>query len=71
MQEAARERVFGFEIMSAPFVVAHWQVGNLLDGLGAPFDAGRGERPAIYLTNALTGWEPPAGPKATLALFPN
>ena len=70
MQEAARERVFGFEIMSAPFVIAHWQVGNLLAGLGAPFDPGKGERPAIYLTNALTGWEPPVGPKATLPLFP-
>lgn len=70
VQEAARERIFGFEIMSAPFVVAHWQVGNLLANLGAPVDAAKGERPAIYLTNALTGWEPPKGPKATLALFP-
>lgn len=70
VQEAARERVFGFEIMSAPFVIAHWQVGNLLAGLGAPVDPAKGERPAIYLTNALTGWEPPAGPKATLPLFP-
>lgn len=70
VQEAARERVFGFEIMSAPFVVAHWQVGNLLAGLGAPVDPEKGERPAIYLTNALTGWEPPSGPKATLPMFP-
>ena len=70
IQEAARERVFGFEIMSAPFVIAHWQVGNLLAGLGAPFDASKGERPAIYLTNALTGWDPPSGPKAALPLFP-
>ncbi len=70
VQEAARQRVFGFEIMSAPFVIAHWQVGNLLAGLGAPFDPGKRERPAIYLTNALTGWEPRSGPKATLALFP-
>ncbi len=70
VQEAARNRVFGFEIMSAPFVVAHWQVGNLLATLGAPLDAAKNERPAIYLTNALTGWEPPAGPKATLPLFP-
>jgi hypothetical protein len=70
VQEAARERVFGFEIMSAPFVIAHWQVGNLLANLGAPVDAGKGERPAIYLTNALTGWEPPKGPKASLPLFP-
>ena len=70
VQEAARERVFGFEIMSAPFVIAHWQVGNLLTRLGAPVDPSKGQRPAIYLTNALTGWEPPSGPKATLELFP-
>lgn len=70
VREAAQTRVFGFEIMSAPFVIAHWQVGNLLAGLGAPVDPAKGERPAIYLTNSLTGWEPPAGPKATLPLFP-
>ena len=70
MQEAACERVFGFEIMSAPFVIAHWQVGNLLARLGAPVNPSKGQRPAIYLTNALTGWEPPSGPKATLTLFP-
>ena len=64
------QRIFGFEIMSAPFVIAHWQVGEMLAGLHAPIDATKGERPAIYLTNALTGWEPPAGPKATMALFP-
>ena len=68
--EAARERVFGFEILSAPFVIAHWQVGDLLAKLGAPVDASKGERPAIYLTNALTGWKPPLGPKASLPLFP-
>ena len=70
VQEAARERVFGFEILSAPFVIAHWQVGDLLAKLGAPVDATKGERPAIYLTNALTGWKPPSGPKASLPLFP-
>ena len=56
--------------MSAPFVIAHWRVGNLLAGLAAPVDPSKGERPAIYLTNALTGWEPPTGPKAALPLFP-
>ena len=70
VQEAAQKRVFGFEIMSAPFVIAHWQVGNLLAGIGAPIDPTKDERPAIYLTNALTGWEPPSGPKAALPLFP-
>lgn len=70
VQEAAYERVFGFEIMPAPFVIAHWQVGNLLANLGAPVDVNEDERPSIYLTNALTGWESSAGPKAALPLFP-
>ncbi len=29
VKEAARNRVFGFEILSAPFVIAHWRVGKL------------------------------------------
>jgi len=28
IKQAARDRIFGFELMSAPFVVAHWRVGN-------------------------------------------
>lgn len=56
LREAARTRVFGFEIMPAPFVVAHLQVGLALNSLGAPL--GDGERAGVYLTNALTGWEP-------------
>lgn len=70
IKEAAQSRVFGFEIMSAPFVIAHWQVGNLLAELNAPLDPIKGERPAVYLTNALTGWEPPEGAKETLQMFP-
>lgn len=70
VKEAAQKRVFGFEIMSAPFVIAHWQVGNLLAGLKAPLDPTKNERPAVYLTNALTGWESPTGAKATLPMFP-
>lgn len=70
VKEAAHKRIFGFEIMSAPFVIAHWQVGNLLAGLKAPLDPSKNERPAVYLTNALTGWEPPTGAKATLPMFP-
>ena len=85
VKQAATERVFGFEIMPAPFVVAHLQVGLTLQALDAPltdaptspstfrpFDklrasqaqgpaTGRGspaDRPGIFLTNALTGWEP-------------
>ena len=83
VKKAATERVFGFEIMPAPFVVAHLQVGLTLQALDAPLTddpipsssfapspspptgsgTGRGspapaERPGIFLTNALTGWEP-------------
>lgn len=56
LRDAARSRVFGFEIMPAPFVVAHMQVGMALAALEAPLPDEA--RPAIYLTNALTGWEP-------------
>jgi hypothetical protein len=70
---AALSRVFGFEIMPAPFVVAHLQLGLYLQNLGAPLaeetTAKKGERAGVYLTNALTGWEPPRGPKKQLA-FP-
>ncbi len=70
VKRAATGRVFGFEIMPAPYVIAHWQVGTLLQSLGAPFDDERDERAGIYLTNALTGWEPPAGPKKQLTFLP-
>ena len=36
LKRAAMERVFGFEILPAPFVVAHLQLGLLLQRLGAP-----------------------------------
>ena len=57
LKRAAQERVFGFEILPAPFVVAHMQLGLLLGHLGAPL-GGDHERVGVYLTNALTGWEP-------------
>jgi len=63
IKEAALRRVFGFEIMPAPFVVAHLQLGLLLQNLGAPLDQSKNERASVYLTNALTGWEPPTAPK--------
>jgi hypothetical protein len=70
IKQAARERVFGFELMSAPFVIAHWQIGNYLSLLDSPLDATHGERAGIYLTNALTGWEPLKDPKDKIPLFP-
>ena len=65
VKQAAMERVFGFEIMPAPFVVAHLQVGLALQDLGAPLadddpSMNSGERAGVFLTNALTGWEPRA-----------
>ena len=67
VKQAAMNRVFGFEIMPAPFVVAHLQLGLLLQSQGLPLSQERGERVGVYLTNALTGWEPPKGVKATKA----
>ena len=58
VRQAATERVFGFEIMPAPFVVAHLQVGLTMQDLDAPLADDGVERAGIYLTNALTGWEP-------------
>ena len=58
VKQAAMERVFGFEIMPAPFVVAHLQVGLTMQGLDAPLADDVRERAGVYLTNALTGWEP-------------
>ena len=56
VKRAALERVYGFEIMPAPFVVAHLQVGLTMSELDARL--ADQERPGVFLTNALTGWEP-------------
>ncbi|HEX8178407.1 MAG TPA: type ISP restriction/modification enzyme [Pyrinomonadaceae bacterium] len=69
LKEAATKRVFGFEILPAPFVVAHLQLGLLLQNLGTPLSDATDERAGVYLTNALTGWEPATEPKTHL-LFP-
>ncbi len=61
LKKAAMERIFGFEILPAPFVIAHLQLGLELETLGAPLSdrSDPPERAGVYLTNALTGWEPP------------
>ena len=68
IKQAARQRVFGFEILPAPFVISHLQIGLLLQRHGAPLTTkdGKRERVAVYLTNSLTGWEPPDPTKAKL-----
>ena len=70
---AATTRLFGFELLPAPYVVAHLQIGLLLRQLGAPLGLhadGTDERAGIYLTNALTGWEPAKEPKSEVLPFP-
>ncbi len=55
LKQAALERVFGFEIMPAPLVVAHLQIGLALEQLGVSLEPD--QRAGVFLTNALTGWE--------------
>ena len=62
VEQAATERMFGFEIMPAPFVVTHLQVGLTLQSLDAPLPPspppfGRGLEPAPDL---IRGSESPA-----------
>jgi hypothetical protein len=66
VKTAAMERIFGFEILPAPFVVSHLQLGLLLQDIGAPLSETLHERVGVYLTNSLTGWNPQAGPKQNL-----
>ncbi|MGA2866479.1 MAG: type ISP restriction/modification enzyme [Verrucomicrobiota bacterium] len=56
-KQAAMNRVYGFELMPAPFVVAHLQIALLLQSLGVALDESKGERAGIFLTNSLTGWD--------------
>ena len=65
VKKAATDRVFGFEIMPAPFVVAHLQVGLTMQDLDAPLAENETERAGIFLTNALTGWDAPSGKQLT------
>jgi len=72
LKQAAMGRVFGFEIMPAPFVVSHLQLASLLRNQGTPLSQDHGERVGVYLTNSLTGWgvSEKAGESAQLLLFP-
>lgn len=70
LKNAAMHRVFGFEILPAPFVVSHLQIGLLLQRLDAALTEKGTERVGVYLTNSLTGWEPPRGPKKQIAIWP-
>ncbi|MDQ2745143.1 MAG: N-6 DNA methylase, partial [Chloroflexota bacterium] len=67
LKQAATRRVVGFEILPAPFVVAHLQLGLLLQNYGVPLSDDGSERAGVFLTNALTGWK--HGPRQP-ALWP-
>ena len=60
LKAAVQKRVFGFEILPAPYVVSHLQLGLRLADLQVPLTGN--QRVGVYLTNALTGWEPPKEP---------
>ena len=45
-------RLFGFELLIAPYVISHLKLGLLLQTLGAPLE-GKDERLHVYLTNSL------------------
>jgi hypothetical protein len=64
LREAALNRVFGFEIMPAPFVIAHLQIAALLENAQAPLTDQH--RAGVYLTNALTGWVPERHPQSAI-----
>lgn len=62
--EAVTSRIYGFEILPAPFVISHLQINLYLQRLGAKVPDSK--RAGVFLTNALTGWEKPVGKQAKL-----
>jgi hypothetical protein len=60
LRQAATTRIFGFEIMPAPFVIAHLQIAQLLEDARASLATT--QRAQVFLTNALTGWVPATHP---------
>jgi predicted helicase len=69
IREVAKKRLYGFELLPAPYVVSHLQIDLLLTRWGATLDHENDERAGVYLTNALTGWVPVKHPKDQV-LFP-
>ena len=63
--QAVTNRVLGFEILTAPFVIAQLQLYLVLSELGV--ETKGSVRPGVFLTNALTGW---GGPEQVKLNFP-
>jgi len=53
--DLVERRILGFEILTAPFVITQLQIYLILAELGT--QPPQGHRPAVFLTNALTGWD--------------
>ncbi|MFZ1009046.1 MAG: type ISP restriction/modification enzyme [Candidatus Sulfotelmatobacter sp.] len=64
LRSIALTRIFGFEIMPAPFVISHLQINSLLEGKGARLTDN--QRAGVFLTNALTGWVPEEHPQSEI-----
>ncbi|WP_291431068.1 N-6 DNA methylase, partial [Deinococcus sp.] len=68
LRAAVKERLIGFEIMPAPYVIAHLRLSQQLARYGVtlrpsdPAHPARPERAAVYLTNALTNWHTTPAP---------
>ncbi len=69
IRKAVTTRLFGFELLPAPLIVAHLQLGVTLASLNASLAPSTNDRVRVYLTNSLTGWEPAEGAKQHLG-FP-
>lgn len=65
VKESLLPRIFGFELLMAPYAVAHFKLGMQLAGYDVPgaerqpwaYDFSASERLKIYLTNTLEGLE--------------
>ncbi|WP_428194445.1 N-6 DNA methylase [Deinococcus saxicola] len=61
LKDAFLSRIYGFELLPAPFAIVHLQLALMLAGWGAPLGkdaAGHDERFNVLLTNSLNGWTP-------------
>ncbi|WP_051655030.1 Eco57I restriction-modification methylase domain-containing protein [Deinococcus marmoris] len=56
LKEAFQTRIFGFELLPAPFSIAHVQLALLLQNAGGELKGN--ERVNVLLTNSLNGWTP-------------
>ncbi len=55
LHRTATTRIIGFELLPAPFIIAHLQLGLRLQESGLAANGAVTRRPSVYLTNGLTG----------------